>query len=503
MQNVTTKAGLIVPVSALDGFGAADSPYRSTSRFSGVTREWRPSRAAVDEALLPSLGTLRDQSRDLDRNEPLARGAAENYVTNVIGMGLRPQARVDHELLGISEERAREFERKAEKLFDLHMSTGFADFHGKANFPTLQAQIMRSMLIDGDCLVVRRYRERPWAIMKTCLQVIDGSRLQNPSISFDPDRDIREGVELDRSGMPIAYHIASGKPFSGFGTRELVRVPRFDRDGVPLVLHVFSQRLPGQSRGEPLLAPVVEKFKQLSRYTDAEIMAAVINAFYATFITSETGGPFPEKTSSHLAKPEEKPRERQTHKFGEGLLIDLLPGEKVDSPSPGRPNVNFDAFMQAIIKQISIGLGIPYEVYVQHFQSSYTAARGAFLEAWKKYRIMRKAQASEVCQPIYQWIIADAVRDGLLDAPGFDDPMRRMVYTAAEWIGSAMESIDPLKDAKADELRLMTRVASRRSIVEEAGKDFDKLNREIEEDSHLTGQQEPTPGDEAHTPKLA
>src|SRR6478609_3081747 len=144
-----------------------DSPYRSTSRSSSIAQEWYPSSSNADEALLPSLGTLRDQSRDLDRNESLARGALENYVTNVVADGLRPQARIDHELIGIPEAKAREFERRAEKIFELHMSKDTGDFHGKANFQSLQAQVLRATLLDGDCLVIRRYRVKPGGILPT------------------------------------------------------------------------------------------------------------------------------------------------------------------------------------------------------------------------------------------------------------------------------------------------------------------------------------------------
>ncbi|HYX36386.1 MAG TPA: hypothetical protein VE954_25045, partial [Oligoflexus sp.] len=69
---------------------------------------------------------------------------------------------------------------------------------------------------------------------------------------------------------------------------------------------------------------------------------------------------------------------------------------------------------------------------------------------------------------------------GLLSAPGFNDPIKRQIYLSAEWIGATMQSIDPLKDAKADEIRLKSGVASRRSIVEEQGRDYEKLRREIE-----------------------
>ncbi|MDQ3235510.1 MAG: phage portal protein, partial [Pseudobdellovibrionaceae bacterium] len=124
-----------------------DTPYRSTSRSSPASQEWFAASADADEALLPALTTLRNQSRDLDRNESLARGAVENHTRNVVAAGLRPQARIDHELIGITEEKAREFERRAEKLFELHMQKNTADFHGIISFQEIQAQVFRAVLL--------------------------------------------------------------------------------------------------------------------------------------------------------------------------------------------------------------------------------------------------------------------------------------------------------------------------------------------------------------------
>ncbi|WP_414699050.1 phage portal protein [Oligoflexus sp.] len=77
---------------------------------------------------MPSLATLRAQSRDLDRNEAIARGATENIVGNLVGDGLRPQAKLDHQFLGISETAARRFEKTAEKLYELHCQSTDSDF---------------------------------------------------------------------------------------------------------------------------------------------------------------------------------------------------------------------------------------------------------------------------------------------------------------------------------------------------------------------------------------
>ncbi|HYX35784.1 MAG TPA: phage portal protein [Oligoflexus sp.] len=455
---------------------AVDTPYRSTSRESRASQEWYASSADADEALLPALATLRNQSRDLDRNESLARGAIENHTTNVIGAGLRPQARIDHELIGIPQDKAREFERRAEKIFELHMQKNTADFHGVVSFQELQAQVFRAALLDGDCMVVRRYRDRPLAILPTCLQVIDGARLQNPLIVKSPRTDIREGVELDSTGMPVAYHIAKADQRFLLGS-DTVRAARFDQEGAPAILHVFMQRLPGQSRGEPLLAPVVEKFKQISRYTEAEIMAAVISAFYATFITSETGGIIGRQNQALPESMRPEP-ERRTVKFGPGMLVPLLPGEKISSPAPGRPNSNFEAFFDAIASQIGIGVGLPPEVLAQKFQSSYSAARAALLEAWKAFKIRRVWFVTGLCQPVWEWVITDAIREGMLDAPGFNDPLKRQAYLQTQWTGTEMESIDPLKDARANEVEVNAGLRTRRSIVESQGRDFDKHIRE-------------------------
>jgi lambda family phage portal protein len=474
---VSTPGGILVP----PGLTAqtADSPYRSTSAINRAMAEWFPSSGDADETLLPSLGKLRAQSRDLDRNEAVARGATENIVGNVVGEGLRPQAKLDHEFLGISEAAARQFEKTAEKLYELHSGSTDSDFRRLNPFGINQAIVMRAALLDGDCLVVRRFRPTSGALLGTCIQIIEGGRLENP-ITGSAETDIREGVELDRDGVPVAYHVRNGSQYRTFSEESSVfRIPRFDETGAVQALHLFNTRLPGQTRGEPFLAPVVEKFKQLGRYTNAEIMAAVISAFFSVFVTSEGNGPFGSKTDAHLASRKPAERERSSQKFGNGLMVNLLPGEKVESVTPGRPNSGFDPFVQAILRQVGIALGLPYEVLVQHFQSSYSASRAALLEAWKFFKLRRSWLVRMLCQPVYEWIIHEAIAVGMLDAPGFEDPFKRRIYLSAEWIGASMQSIDPLKDAKADEVRLQSGVASRRSIVEEQGRDYEKLKREM------------------------
>ncbi len=472
-----TQSGILIPEHS-----SADSPYRSTSRLNPAVQLWNPPEATADEAILPSLSALRNQSHDLDRNEAIARGAIENTVSNVIADGLRPQAKLDHEVLGIPEAKAREFEKAAERIFSLHASSVYSDFTRANPFGINQAIALRAVLLDGDCLILKRYKPGPGAILGTCIQIIEGSRLRNPMMGSH-DRDIREGVELNEDGEAIAYHIVNRDRMRSMEPEQTLRIPRFDADGNPIVLHLFHSRLPGQTRGEPFLAPVVERFKQISRYTESEIMAAVISAFFSVFVTSEGLGPFGDRKDAHLASRQINTQARSREKFGSGMLLNMLPGEKVETLTPGRPNANYQPFIQAVLQQIGMGLSIPFEVLTQNFQSSYTAARAALLESWKFVMIRRAWAVSKICQPFYDWVLAEAVSMSMMSAPGFSETVKRRIYTSAEWVGPSMPSIDRLKDAKADETRLATRTASRRSIVEESGKDFEKMEREIASDN--------------------
>ncbi len=55
------------------------------------------------------------------------------------------------------------------------------------------------------------------------------------------------------------------------------------KSGLPNILHVMNSERPDQYRGVPYLAPVVEAINNIRRYSEAEIMAAIIESFYTAF----------------------------------------------------------------------------------------------------------------------------------------------------------------------------------------------------------------------------
>lgn len=459
--------GVVSPQMAVDRFRARASlavagGYLGARHDRRALKQWSPSQRSANDDTIGDLPDLRARSRDLIRNTPIATGAVTTQATAVVGSGLEPHPRIDHELLGITEDEADAWERRASRVWDLHAMSSAIDATGVATFAELSELVLRGELGSGDILAVRRFRPGPGRILGTQVQLIEADRIRSPQ-ELEREGRVVAGVELD-AGAPMAYHVATTHPvrgwFSGlFGSTatQWHRIPRYDADGRPQALLIYHQERPDQVRGVPYLAPVIETLKQLDRFTEAELAAAVISACFTVFVKTK----LPELDGDEVAPTwnpgvtqaageARPPRSAEDLQLGSGAFIELSEGEDVSFASPTRPNDQFDPYFLAMVRQIGIALEIPYEVLIRHFSSSYSASRAAMIEAWRGFMKRRARLIRQWCNPVREWVITEAVARGYLDAPGFfDDPLIRAAWLDCEWAGPAMPQLDPLKEITA------------------------------------------------------
>ena len=437
--------------------------YTGASSTKTSMRNFNPTAGSADSDTLGDLPTLRARSRDLGRNAGLARGARNTSKVNVVGTGLRLRAMLQREVLGLSDDAAETWEDNVEVLFHLWANAKTADVTRTQNFYELQALAFLSAFDSGDVFAIRRYKEGV-SFLALCLQLVEADRVATPDdLTADPEKDVRDGVEVDSDGAPVAYHVRNTHPgddgllnrFSP-ADQKFVRIPARGKAGDALMIHLFDKDRIGLTRGVPMLAPVIESLKQLDRYAEAELMAAVVSAFFTVFIKSTDG------TSDIAAQGETLgngtfggdglPTPTNQVALGSGSIVELAPGEDIVESNPNRPNVNFDPFWLAMVRQIGIALGIPYEVLIMHFSSSYTASKAALEVARQFYMERRTWLARNFCQPTYEWFLTECVLRGVIDAPGFlDDPIKRAAWCGSDWIGPAQITLDPAKEAKAAE----------------------------------------------------
>ncbi len=163
-----------------------------------------------------------------------------------------------------------------------------------------------------------------------------------------------------------------------------------------------------------------------------------------------------------------------------GMIADLPERTRAKSVSPARPNTAFDAFVLSLVRQIGSALGIPAEVLLLNFEASYSASRGALLEAWKLFNYWRTWWVTNFCQPIYEEWLNEAVLRGRVKAPGFlDDPMIRYAYSWADWTGPSQGQLDPVKEVEAAVLRVENGFSTRqRETAELTGGDWELNHRQ-------------------------
>jgi lambda family phage portal protein len=431
-----------------------DTRWRGASRGLRSMMTWL---AAIGSAVsdLPSAEqrTLRARSRDAFRNHPIARAALTRSRTNIVGTGLMCRPSVDHETLGISADEGERlngllragWERWAEDANECDLE-GTHDIYG------LQALSLLSAMASGDVFALTPMEYRTGGVSGLKVQLVEADRISNPHDAVDTPLRI-DGIEL-RNGRPLGAWIRNTHPgdrvFSGPASWKYY--PFFGEEtGRRRVLHVWNDKeRPGQVRGAPYLAPILEPLQQLARFSNAELMAAVLSAMTTVFI--ERGA---EQSDENGSPVEALPTDASGQvELGVGAIVDLAHGEKANSVTPGRPNAAFDPFFVAVVKQIGAALELPLDELLLAYNASYSAARAAMLQAWRFYTTRRWGLTQQFCQPIYGLHVDEEVASGRLQLPGYGDPIRRRAYTRALWIGPARGAMDEDREAKAARTRI-------------------------------------------------
>ena len=457
------------------------------ARNKNSMRGWLASSKTPQEDIDKNIPILRQRSRSLYMSAPLAVSAIKTNRTNIIGEGLKLKSTIDAEFLGLTPEQATEWQQKAEREFRFWAGSKFCDSTRVNNFYEIQQVACMSWLMNGDACILLEY-EKPSRAFPYGLRIhlIESDRVSTPHTTgnnvflyaTNPDNGNRifNGVEVDKNNRVVAYHVCNTYPNSNlYAKKEWKRVKAFgDRTGAPGVLMIFETERAEQYRGVPYLAPVIESLKQLTRYSEAEMMAAVINGIFTVFITSESGTS--EFGFTGVVDEEDRVSDDDiNYEVGPGLVNVLNAGEKVEIADAKRPSSNFDAFVTSLAKYVGAALEIPVEVLMKSFMSSYSASRAALLEAWKAFRMKRAWIAADFCQPVYELFLSEAIAKGRLHAPGFFlDPLIRAAYCGAQWNGPAQGMVDPVKEVSAAEKRIQIGISTRqRETTELLGGDFE------------------------------
>lgn len=461
---------------AFSGLGADTAP------LSPSNGRWITSPRSANADTVRGLGRQRAESRELRRTNPLAAGAIETNITRVVGTGLQPVPEPAIDVLGWTEEQAKAFKDAVTREWSMFADSRECSWDGQSNFYEWQQLVLGGRLESGDCFTILPDGEptqtQPYALR---LQLIEADRCDNPAAQIDTD-DIVKGVRL-QNGRPTGYYILDKHPGSLTATGTNINSGQWYEpvgpSGRRRILHHYRPTRPEQARGVPYLAPVVQAIKDLGRYTEAEITAAVMSAFFTVFIEQD-GASNPAPVFGAAGAPADgttpaAPADGDVE-LAPGAVIGLGKGEKANFANPNRPNTAYGPFVEGVCTLIAVGLHMPRDLLLKQFNDSYSASRAALLDAWNHFRSERAWLVASACQPVFETWLAEAVRTGRVQAPGFfRDPLLRWAYSRATWHGDSQGSLNPKDEVAAYtaaiDARLMTR---ERATWELFGTDWDR-----------------------------
>lgn len=433
---------------------------------------WLPGNPGAIAALISTQTELRAKSRDLVRRNAWANAALESYVANAVGTGIKPQSMVKD--AGLREQIQALWRDWCESAD----TSGLTDFYG------LQGLACRAMLEGGEALVRLRYR-RPEDGLSVALQlqVLEPEHLPvTMNTTAENGNLIRAGIEFDRLGRRVAYHLYRSHPedgalapMSGNGGVETVRVDAAE------ILHLFRPLRPGQIRGEPWLARALVKLHELDQYDDAELVRKKTAAMFAGFITRLA----PE--DNLMGEGLSDPNGVALAGLEPGTLQILEPGEDVKFSQPADVGASYAEFLRMQFRAVAAAMGVTYEQLTGDLtQVNYSSIRAGLLEFRRRVEALQHGVlVHQLCRPIWQAFLEQAVLEGAIRLPGYargGTPQRRE-YLAVKWIPQGWQWVDPQKEFNAMVTAIRAGLLSRSEAISSFGYDAEDIDREIAADN--------------------
>lgn len=503
---------------AVPAVAAGGVAYDGSQRSDRLAR-WNPPIRSADADLLPEKDRIDARVGDTIRNDAFVSGGVRSKKDSIVGARFQLNAKPETLLLFGREDETweEEFQEEVETKFTLWAESpqNWVDAARRNNLTEHVRLAVGIHAAGGEVLASAEWMPDDGRPYRVAMQMIDAARLSTPmNLGMLPATRIRNGVERDRYGAPIAYHIRNSHPsegpffdFSDLKAQQWRRVPARKPWGRPMILHLFEQDRPDQSRGVSAMVAALSEMRMTKHFRKTELERAVVAATYAASIESEIpedvaaalgagggdGNPTTQWMADYLAAiGAYAGGANNLHMDGAKIPI-FAPGTHLKIQNPGANSPVGDKFEQSLLRYIAAALGVSYEQLSRDYtQTNYSSARAAMGETWKTMQAEKKLVADATASFVYRLWLEEAINYNQLEClkrrrvPAFYDGLNAEAYSACEWVGAGVGQIDPLKETQAALLRIKGGLSTKEyETARITGGDYRKVARQIARERRL------------------
>lgn len=411
-----------------------------------TTRENRRHWANADSlaavaALTPAVRrTLRARARYEVQNDGYASGLVKDLAADVVGSGPSLLCQLEND-------------RDNRTIEDAwHEWCDAINFYDKLRI------LEESRVTDGETFllaVTNRDIENDTGIT---LDLIDyeSDQIADPTGTarfLDPLSD--DGIKINSLNYPVSYTFLDRHPGDFRGFNQSSRVIAADQ-----VIHWYRKIRPGHIRGVTDMTTALPILPLLRRYTMATVTAAEVAARFAVLLQS--------KLSVPDADEESAAGEFEEFDLPQIGGMTLPSGYEAVQMKPEHPTSNFGQFDDSIVRRVGRGTQMPFGGTAgDHSKYNYSSAR---LELW-----FRNRRRSIVRDQLRIRVLDDAFKKWFQEcrlARRFESRIANLAKVKHVWQYEAEPSLDPSKDAQADDSRLRNGTATLEEVLGARGVDW-------------------------------
>jgi lambda family phage portal protein len=294
---------------------------------------------SADAEMFPDLPYLRANQRQLIRDNPYATTALRNLTCDLIGDGITTRAEhPDPKIRQIAQDY---WDKQAEARI-----WGGEDFYGHQKLAT------RGMIEGGDTLTIWEADDLgPDGRVK----LLEAEYLVAVRDQLLPDGGkIIQGVEFDKTGQVVAYHIYQRHPGDRLYPGNNFQTLRIEAQYAD---HLFEPLRPGQTRGAPWFHAAISRLRDINDLEESLRIKRRVEACLAVFRTPGESGqtsPLGEKTVQTDGTP-------TWENLRPGMVVTGQPGETLTVVNPNSSGGD-DALLRYQLMTTMACMGVPYHV---------------------------------------------------------------------------------------------------------------------------------------------
>ncbi len=450
------------------------------ARHSRLESDWIINSFKTNEELKKDLEKLVLRSRDLAKNHSDYIKYLDMRETNIVGEnGIKLNMKVkdfdgniDATANNIIEDHFKQWGKKR---------NGYCTLDRNMDWVEIQAFVDRSFATDGECFVrVIKGADNPYLFSLQFIDSLDIDISLNCEANYSSNKNrIIMGIELDDFDRPVAYYRKI------FSNNSQTTCYQHERILAEQIIHVFKMKFAAQVRGYPASTGAILDLNMVDGYKETALVGARVAA-------AQMGIWVPDKSAigdagldldGNVDDNNEAPPEVDVTP---GKIIRGKKGWTLETFTPTQPVAGFSPFVKTVYRSIANGLNVNYNTFRNDLESvNYSSLRAGTLAERDRWKMEQKFLISSFNEVLFaQWL------QMFLATNLSPLPLRKYYHFLTDnWQPRRWVWVDPIKDAKANQLKLEMDLTSKQRLCAELGIDYydiiDELKTELEVEKSL------------------